>query len=448
MPPKPDPDTNPSSEEKPAHEAPPVSGHGQSRDLSACDTPTKPWIDIRAARQLVLDHAQPLMRTEQLAVVDATGRLLAEDVLSDSDMPPFDRVMMDGYAVRAEDIQTAPVELPVVGEVAAGDSGSEPLEPGTVRAIMTGAPLPPGADSVVPVEWTQAVGGGAGKNPERVRIERSLIAGKHVAQRAQDLGAGDAVAHAGTRVGPLGLSLLVSSGVSEVAVRARPRVALLTSGDELVPPGSPIARGQIRESNGPALASMFARCDAEVVPLGVARDTREDLAALVQRALDCDVVVLTGGSSVGRYDFSAEVVESFGARGHFNRLSVKPGKPTLFYTLGRTLLFCLPGNPVAAMMTGRVLVCPALQALAGHAVQPWTPVSRPLARSVRRNAARDLLIPVHEEGGAVVFDGWHGSGDLVSMQRADAFAYVPSGEGEAAAGSDVDVFPLTRDVSW
>ncbi len=409
--------------------------------IDACDDAAHGWIDIREARRIVLAHARPLEGVERVPVTEVTGRVLAEDVLADGDLPPFDRVMMDGFAVRAEDVAGAPVVLPVVGEVAAGATGDEPLRPGTVRAIMTGAPLPPGADAVVPVEWTEREG-------DAVRIERALPAGKHVAPRGEDLAAGDAVARAGERVGPLGLSVLVSSGAAEVAVRARPRVALLTSGDELVPPGAPVRRGQIRESNGPALASVLARTGAEVVPLGVAKDTREDLAALVERALACDVVVLTGGSSVGRYDFSAEVVESFGATRHFDRLSVKPGKPTLFHTRGDTLLFCLPGNPVAALMTGRVLVAPALRRLAGHDVPEWTPVSRTLARAVRRNPVRDLLIPVREVGDTVDFGGWHGSGDLTSMARADAFAYVARGEGEASAGTPADVFPLLREVPW
>lgn len=429
---------------------PSASGPDRAPAPDTCDDASHGWIDIRAARGIVLDRAQPLTRCVTIPVVEATGRVLAEDVLAGRDLPPFDRVMMDGFAVRAADIAGAPLTLPVMGEVAAGASAEEPLAPGTARAIMTGAPLPPGADAVVPVEWTSTVDIPAGLPgaTEGVRIERSLEAGKHVAPRGQDLAAGQPIAHAGSRVGPLGLSLLVSSGIGTVSVRARPRVALLTSGDELMPPGATLRRGQIHESNGPGLASLFARLDVEVVPLGVAADTREDLAALVEKALECDVVVLTGGSSVGRYDFSAEVVESFGAQRHFDRLSVKPGKPTLFYTRGETLVFCLPGNPVAAMMTGRVLVCPALHRLAGYDVPRWTPVTRTLATSVRRNAARDLLIPVREDGDTVVFGGWHGSGDLVSLSQADAFAFVPAGEGAAEAGAPADVFPLARSVSW
>ena len=408
----------------------------------ACEVGLARALSIRRARELVLEQAAPLTRAETVPVTAATGRRLLEDVRADGDLPPFDRVMMDGFAVRADELAEVPVELPVVGEVAAGASGDEPVPPGQVRAIMTGAPLPPGADSVVPVEWTEPVG------DERVRFLRGVRNGQNVAPQGQDLARGSVVAAAGEKVGPLALSLLISSGVARVTARARPRVALLTSGDELVPPGAPVRRGQIRESNGPSLAVLFASAGAEVVELGVARDDKGALAALVEEALACDVVVLTGGSSVGRYDFSAEVVEGFGCTKHFDRLAVKPGKPTLFHTRGETLVFCLPGNPVAALMTGRVLVCPAIRALHGEPVDAWTPLRAPLLGAVKRNAARDQLLPVRRGADGLHFDGWHGSGDLVCMARADAFAFVERGEGDAPPGTLADVFPLPAETAW
>jgi len=421
---------------------PPQGETPQPAAHDGCDDPVHDWIDIRAARRLVLEKARPLTRRERVPIVEATGRRLAQEVRGDSDLPPFDRVMMDGFAVRAADVVGAtaerPVELPVVGEVAAGAAGDEPLEPGQARSIMTGAPLSPGADAVIQHEWTHPAEG----RPDVVCIERPVVAGQNVAPRGEDLRAGDVIARPDELVGPLGLSLLVSSGAAEVDVLARPRVAVLTSGDELVPPGAPIRRGQIRESNGPALADLFRRCGAEVDALGVAKDTKEDLAALLERALEADIVVLTGGSSVGRYDFSAEVVESFGATRHFQKLSVKPGKPTLFYTRGETLVFCLPGNPVAALMTGRVLVCPAVRRLAGDDVAVWPDHEQPLSSPVKRNPVRDLLVPVRRHDGQLAFEGWHGSGDLVCMSRADAFAFVAAGQGSAEVGSPATVFPL------
>jgi len=398
-------------------------------------------ITIQEARRIVLSHSAPLARTERVPVVASVGRRLAEPVRADSDLPPFDRVMMDGYAVRSADVARAGAVLPVVTEVAAGATGERTLAPGEAHAIMTGAPLPPGADAVVQVEWTEQTDAG-------VRFVRAVEPGRNVAPRGEDLASGDVVATAGDVVTSMSLSLVIAAGVGDVAVTARPRVALLTSGDELVPPGAPIRRGQIRESNGPALASLFASCGADVVDLGVARDTREALADELEAALEADVVVLTGGSSVGRYDFSAEVVESFGAERHFDRLSVKPGKPTLCYTRGQTLVLCLPGNPVAALMTGRLLVCAALQRMAGADVAPWTDERHPLVGDVRRNPARDLVVPVRHEAAGARFDGWHGSGDRVCMARADAFAFVERGEGSAAAGTPVPIFHLPSSPRW
>ncbi|RKY20971.1 MAG: molybdopterin molybdenumtransferase MoeA [Planctomycetota bacterium] len=397
-------------------------------------------ISIQEARALVLARALPLEASESVPVALASGRRLAQDVTSDGELPPFDRVMMDGYAVRAAELHEG-IELPVDGEVAAGDDGQRPLAPGTVRSIMTGAPLPPGADAVVQVEWTEASG-------SRVSIQRLVRPGQNVAPRGQDLAAGQVVARAGEQVTPLSLSLLIASGAGEVVVRRRPRLALLTSGDELVPPGAPVRRGQIRESNGPALAALLAASGAEVDDLGIAPDDRQVLEQRVERAAQGDVVVLTGGSSVGRYDYSAEVAEALGFERIFDRVAVKPGKPTLFYARGQTLLFCLPGNPVAALMTGRVLVAPALAALGGEAVPDWPGLRLPLAQAMRRHAARDLLVPVSLVDGQLQFEGWHGSGDLTCMAGADAFAHLERGEGQAPAGSLATLFPMPSTPAW
>jgi len=398
-------------------------------------------ITIQEARALVLRQARALPRaSERVPVRAAAGRVLAADLAADTDLPPFDRVMMDGYALRAADSGPG-ARLEVVDEVAAGARGERPLAPGEAHAIMTGAPLPPGADAVAPVEWTRTEGG-------RVVLDRALRPGQHVAPRAEDLRAGDVTGRAGQPVTALSLSLLIAGGAGEVEVLRRPRVALLTSGNELVPPGAPLRRGQIRESNGPALAALLAATGAEVLDLGVARDTREHLDERLAAAGDADVVVLTGGSSVGKYDLSAQAVEARGARRVFDRVSVKPGKPTLFHVRGAQLVFCLPGNPVAALMTGRVLVAPALAVLGGRPAPDWTPLHRPLLGPVRRVAERDLLIPMRREGEGLRFDGWHGSGDLACLAAAEGFAFVERGQGEAPAGTPADWFPLPPEGAW
>jgi len=402
-------------------------------------------ITIQQARAVVLEHGGQPLPAECVPVASAVGRVLSEAVVADGDLPPFDRVMMDGYAVRAEDTAAAAddgvARISVVAEVAAGDAGEQSLGAGEAHEIMTGAPLPPGADAVVPVEWTRCEDG-------QVVIDRPVKRGQHVAPRGEDLAVGQRIAAPGHHVRALSLSLLIASGSGEVSVVRRPRVALLTSGNELVPPGAPIRRGQIRESNGPALASLFASVGADVINLGVARDTREALAAKLKLADDADVVVLTGGSSVGKYDLSAEVVEAAGATGHFDKLSVKPGKPTIFHTRGTQLIFCLPGNPVAALMTGRVLVCAAIAARAGLRPPAWSERSLPLIGSVKRHTERDLLIPVRREGAGLRFDGWHGSGDLNCMARAEGFGFVARGSEPADPDTPVDWFPLAGLTAW
>jgi molybdopterin molybdotransferase len=397
-------------------------------------------ISIREARRIVLERAGGAGPGEVVGVTAAVGHVLRLPVSADSDLPPFDRVMMDGYAVRADDTG-AGARLRVAGEVAAGDSGERALRPGEALLIMTGAPLPPGADSVVPVEWTARDG-------DLVALERGVTRGAHVAPRGEDLRAGAVAARAGEKVTPLSLSLLIATGAATVEVVARPRVAVLTSGNELVPPGAPIRRGQIRESNGPALSSLFSAAGAAVSDLGVARDTAEALQERLAAAEGADIVVLTGGSSVGKYDLSAQVVEQLGGRRHFDRIAVKPGKPTLFYTRGSQLVFCLPGNPVAALMTGRVLVCAAIAARRGEQPPEWVDERRELASAVRRNAQRDQLLPMRETAQGLLFGGWHGSGDLACMAGADGFAFVARGEGQAATGEAADWFPMPDQVRW
>lgn len=399
-------------------------------------------ISIQDARAIVLARARPICDGESVPIQAAVGRSLAQAITADGDLPPFDRVTMDGYAVRAADLREGGVSLPLDGETAAGDPSDNELMPGKARAIMTGAALPPGADAVVQVEWTEERDGS-------VHIRQPVRPGQNVAPRGQDLARGTQVAGPGDRVTALSLSLLIAAGVGEVSVRRRPRVCLLTSGNELVAPGQPVRRGQIRESNGPALAGLLALTGALVEDRGSVPDDEAALTTAVGNALDADVVVLTGGASVGRYDFSARVIESFaGVERHFNKLAVKPGKPTLFYTRGSTLVFCLPGNPVAALMTGRVLVAPALAALAGQWPEAWPSLRLPLASPLRRNAARDLLVPVAVRQGKLEFAGWHGSGDLVCMASADAFAHLEQGEGEAPAGTLASVFPLPVGTHW
>lgn len=398
-------------------------------------------LSIQDARRIVLEAARARAATERVLVQQAAGRRLAVDLRADGDLPPFDRVTMDGFAVRAAETQGGNALLPVDGETAAGDGAGRPLAAGRARSIMTGASLPPGADAVVQVEWTELRG-------DDVLIRRAVAPGQNVAPRGEDLRSGTVAMTAGEAVTALSLSLLVACGPAEVEVGRRPGLALLASGNELVPAGSRLAPGQIRESNGVALAALLSPLCRRVVKGGIVPDERVALRQRLEEASAEDVVVLTGGASVGRYDYSAEVAEGLGFQRLFDQVAVRPGKPTLFFTRGRTLLFCLPGNPVAALMTGRVLVGAALAALAGEPVEEWPSLALPLAAPVRRNPARDLLVPVTLQQGRISFAGWNGSGDLVCMRSAQGFAHVGRGAGEAPAGELVTLFPTTGGGTW
>ncbi len=399
-------------------------------------------ISIQAARSTVLAHASSPRGSETLPIVDAVGRILAETIVSDTDLPPFDRVMMDGFAVRAAELvsasESAPVTLPIAGTVAAGEEARDELPAGAVHRIMTGAPISPGADAVVPVEWTEAADG------DTVRFLRAPEIGQHIAPRGEDLARGRSVGEPGLFIDAMTLPVLIGAGAGTVHVVRRPRVALLTSGDELVAPGAAIERGQIRESNGPMLAALLAATGAHVTNLGVSADDPDALGALFERALDADVVVLTGGASVGEFDFTSDVLASFGCETHFDKIAAKPGKPTMFATRGEQLVFGLPGNPVAALMTGRVLVAAALARLAGHAVEEWPTEQLPLLNDVARNSWRDLLLPVERRAAGVHFGGWHGSGDLTAMAQRSGFAYLERGEGLCTAGTPATYFALPR----
>ncbi len=400
-------------------------------------------ITIREARAAVLQRAGGPLESERVPIVEAVGRILAAPLAADTDLPPFDRVTMDGFAVRAADVAPGAV-LPVTAEVAAGAAGELALRAGEAHSIMTGAPLPPGADAVVPIEWTEAAPGGR----PSVRMLRTVAPGQHVAARGEDLRAGAVVGRPGELVTTLSLSLLIAAGAGEATVVRRPRLALLTTGDELVPPGAPLSRGRIRESNGPALASLLRDCGAAVTNLGVAGDTRRALDERLAEASGADLLVLTGGASVGKYDFAAEAVAALGARRCFDRVSVKPGKPTMLFEREGQLVFCLPGNPVAALMTARVLVCAAVAARGGLRPEAWPEPGVPLAAPVRRIAERDLMLPARRTAAGLLFDGWHGSGDLACMAGADGFAFVERGTGSAPAGTPAAWFPFPGAPAW
>jgi molybdopterin molybdotransferase len=412
-------------------------------------------LDLATARARVLAEVRPLP-SEQVQLADALGRVLAADVASDVDLPPFDASAMDGFAVQAGPA----AELAVVGESRAGRPAERPLGPGEAMRISTGAAVPEGAEAVVPVESTEAAGraeapeeGGAdtargGGAAQRVRVP-ARAPGDHIRRAGEDVRAGEKVLRAGARLGPAAIAVLAALGRPEVACGTRPRVAVLVTGDELIDPGAPLGPGQVRDANAYSLAAQAQRADARVVRGDLVRDDLDETVAALATALEqADVVCISGGVSVGAHDHVRPALARLGVEERFWGIALKPGKPTWFGLKAPTLVFGLPGNPVSAMVTFQLLARPALERLAGIADPSAARGLALLDEAVRRNPRRDEAVRCRLETRP---DGWHvrptgpqGSHILTSMLHADALALVPAGEGELAVGAHVEVELLSR----
>jgi molybdopterin molybdotransferase len=391
-------------------------------------------ISIAEARRLVLEavHAVGPLPTESVPVGDCLGRVLGEEVQSGVEVPPFDASAMDGYAL----VAGPAAELPVIGEARAGHPFTRRLEPGTAVGISTGAPVPEGADTVVPVERTEPAG------EDRVRVPVTE-AGANVRRAGEDVRSGDVVLTAGTEIGPAEAGVLASLGLVDVSCPRRPRVALLVTGDELVEPGTPLGPGQINSSNVVALSGQVERAGAEValrehVP-DEADATRAALAGAFHAA---DVVCVSGGVSVGEHDHVKGALRELGAEERFWGVAVKPGKPTWFGTRERALVFGLPGNPVSAMVTFQLFAQPALRGLVGADPEPArgsAVLEEPVKLSPRREQAVRVRLRASEDGWRVTPTGPQESHRLTSMLGAGALALIPRGEGELAAGERVEI---------
>jgi molybdopterin molybdotransferase len=387
-------------------------------------------IDIRVARERVLATVRPLPG-ERVAIAGALGRVLARDVASTEDLPPFDSSALDGYVVGGLEGG----ELPVVGESRAGTPATRRLGPGEAMRISTGAALPEGAAAVVGIERAEPGDG-------TVRLPPSEP-GANIRRSGEDLRAGERVLSAGADLGPAELAVLASLGHAEVACGAAPRVAVMTTGDELVEPGEPLGPGQIRNSNAYGLAAQAQRAGARIVERTIVRDDRAGTVAALGAALErCDVLVISGGVSVGPHDHVKPALAELGVEEVFWRVALKPGKPTWFGTRGDKLVFGVPGNPVSAMVTFHLFARPALRRLAG-ADPADTRTTALIDVDVPREAGRDQVLRCRLDARP---DGWHvgptkpqGSHILSSMVGARALALVPRGEGTLAAGQRVDI---------
>jgi molybdopterin molybdotransferase len=392
--------------------------------------PMASLLSIAEALERVLARARPL-EAEPVAVEESAGRVLAEDVAAGVDLPPFASSAMDGYAIRAAD---APGRLPVVARVAAGVPAARPLAAGEAMEISTGGAVPAGADSVVPIELVVA-------SDNAVEIGAPVELGANVRPAGGDVRAGDPLLASGTRLGAAQVGALAAVGLSSVSCARRPRVAVLSTGTELRRPGERLGPGQIYESNAPMLAAAFAASGGQVESIGPVADDEQAHRRALERGLEADVLVSSGGVSVGQHDLVRRVLGELGVEEDFWGVAVRPGKPLAFGARGRTLVFGLPGNPVSALVGVELFVRPALLALQGAARPGPVYEHGRLASPLRRNAGRDDLARarLRPDTDAAVLEPVTGqeSHMIVRAAGADALVFVPRGDGELPAGADV-----------
>jgi molybdopterin molybdotransferase len=403
--------------------------------------------EIEVARRLVLESTAKL-GPEPVELVDALGRVLAEPVTSAAAIPAFDNSAMDGYAVRAADVaaasESAPVTLEVADESRAGAPAGRGVEPGQAIAISTGAVVPDGADAVVRVEDTD---GGR----ERVAVRAAVEAGANIRNAGEDVAAGDLALDAGTEIGPAEIGVLAAVDRPRVACGRRPRVAVLTTGDELLEPGAPLRPGAIRNSNAYSVSALVERAGATVAWTEIVPDDAESTGAALERALACDVTIVSGGVSVGEHDHVRPAFERLGVEQVFWGVALRPGKPTWFGVAprnpaagpGRGLAFGLPGNPVSAIVTFVLFCRPAIRAMLGADPDRRQRATAILDADYAKKPGRAHLVRVSLE---LADDGWHatttgdqGSHVLTSMLGADALAILPTEAGDVAAGERVEI---------
>ena len=391
-----------------------------------------PALTLETARGLLLERLAPL-GDELVPLAELGGRVLAAPACAAHDLPPFDNSAMDGYAVRATE---AGAELPVAARISAGDDPG-PLAEGTAAGIATGAVLPDGADAVVPVERAHERDGA-------VRFDGPVAPDDHIRRQGADVAAGDELLAAGTRVSALGLSGLATSGLVEARCVRRPRVVLLVTGDELVAPGLPLARGQIHESNSLLIAARCRQLGLDVIAVELVPDSLEETTALFARALErADIVVSSGGVSMGPRDHVKPALAALGVEQLFWRVAVQPGRPVWAGLRGGTLVLGLPGNPLSVLVGLELLLRPAANLLGGLADPLPRTLELELAAPLRRDRERTRVLPVRIAGRRAEPLRAEASHQVARAAAADGLVIVPAGDGELPAGSPVEVVPIT-----
>jgi len=397
--------------------------------------PIRDTVPIDEALALLMQHAVPIARVERIATADAMNRVLAEDVASTIDVPPFDRAAMDGYAVIAEDTFGAgryePKVLSCVETVYTGDMPTRALARGECVEIATGAPMPQGATAVVMVEETEKT------SDKDVRVFTPVYPGQHVGRRGADIVAGQTILRAGMMINPSRVGALAAAGILDIPVFARPRVAIVSTGNEIVEPGQPLKPGQIYDINRFTLSSIASAHGGVPVNRGTAPDTLEDLVAAIESMRDADVIVFSGGSSVGERDLILDALQQAGEV-IFHGVAVKPGKPTAFGRIGATPVLGMPGYPTSCLSNGYILLVPLLRRIARLPDYQPHSIRVPLARRVVSTTGRHQFYTVRVEDGAAV-PAFKASGDITSMAHADGYIEIPAQTDLVEAGEIVEV---------
>jgi molybdenum cofactor synthesis domain-containing protein len=392
-------------------------------------------ISLDEARRRLAANLRPIARTERVALAAASGRVAAIDVAAPLDVPPFARSAMDGYAVIAADCATAsaaaPARLRLVDRIYTGRPSAIAVEPGTCSEIATGAPLPAGADAVVMVEDT------AKAADDVIDIRAAIVPGQNIGRRGSDIVAGDVVVSSGDLLTPSRIGALAAVGCAEVEVLARPRVAILSTGNEIADPGTTLAPGQIFDVNRFTLMAIVGAHGGAPEPHRPAHDTVEALVEALDVCAQADLIVFSGGSSVGERDL---VVDAIGARGEmvFHGIAVRPGKPTAFALVGGTPFFGMPGNPTSCLSNAYILLVPYLRAVAR--LPPYAPrtVRAPLGRRIASAANRHQFYTVRLSEGTA-FPAFKGSGDITSLSQADGYIEIPADQSTVEENTDVTV---------
>ena len=393
------------------------------------------------ARQKVIEVAaslpRPLLQTK-VEIEQAFGRILAEPILSDRDYPPFDRSTRDGFAVRAADAQSPGARLECIGELRAGGNFEATVQPGQCVEIMTGASVPRGADAVVMIEHVKREG-------PMITLDRTAQRGDHIVLRGSEARRGSLLIAPKTRLGYAEMALAAQAGATSLSVFAAPRLAILSTGDEVVDARSKPGPLQVRNSNGISIEILARTAGAEAIQLGNAPDEKGALRAAMERGLAADILVLSGGVSMGKYDLVEQVLADLGADFHFTGVEIRPGRPAVFGTCRNKLVFGLPGNPVSTMVTFELFVLPAVDVFSGAIPRPLPVFRAKLATQVREKGPITHFLParIEWEGreARVTQLPWQGSGDIVALALANGFLIVGPERPEISPGEWVDVLP-------